>query len=47
MGGLKSNLMMIGAAILVLVALLFAKRELNRALAGRDGGDPPAALGSD
>ena len=47
MGGLKSNLLMIGAAILVLVALLFARRELNRALSGQDGGEPPAAIGSE
>lgn len=32
MNGLKSNLMMIFVAILVLLALIFAKRELNKAL---------------
>lgn len=32
MNGLKSNLMMIAVGIIVLLALIFAKRELNKAL---------------
>lgn len=42
MGGLKSNLIMIAVAILVLLALVFARRELLRALSPADG-DAPAA----
>lgn len=32
MNGLKSNLMMIFVAVLVLIALIFAKRELSKAI---------------
>ncbi len=32
MNGLKSNLMMIFVALLVLIALIYAKRELNKAI---------------
>ncbi len=43
MNGLKSNLIMIAVGILVLLALIFARRELNRAIApAADGGRPAA-----
>ena len=40
MGGLKSNLIMIAVAILGLLALIFARRELVRALSPADGETP-------
>lgn len=40
---MKSNLIMIAVALLVLIALIFARRELARAVADQESPRPAAA----